>query len=114
MKIFNYENVEFVVGENQDDNYNILDKYTRENPDFIWFHLNSFPSGYVIMLETLDNLDKNHSQNLLNYGANLCKMQTKYKNLKDIYIIYTRLRKLKKTDCVGEVLVTGKCSRIKL
>ena len=72
MKIINYNDVSFVLGENSKENWEILDNYSIINNNYIWFHLNSFPSGYVIMLS--DNIV---NQDLLNYGALLCKENTK-------------------------------------
>ena len=46
--------------------------------------------------------------NLLKYGTELCKNNTKYKNLQDLKICYTSLKKLKKTNKIGEVIVSGK------
>ena len=82
--IINYNDVSFVLGENSKENWEILDNYSIINNNYIWFHLNSFPSGYVIMLS--DNIV---NQDLLNYGALLCKENTKYRNLKNIKICYT-------------------------
>ena len=40
--------------------------------------------------------------------------KSKYKFLKDIIIIYTSLKQLKKTDNIGEVIISGKKNYIKL
>jgi len=109
MKIINYNDISFVLGENSKENWQILDEYSKINSNYIWFHLNSFPSGYVIMLS--DNIV---NQDLLNYGALLCKENTKYRNLKNIKICYTTLNKLKKSNKIGEVLIIGKPKIIKL
>ena len=109
MKITNYNDISFVIGKNSKENWDILNEYSKINCNFIWFHLNSFPSGYVIMLsEDINNND------LLNYAALLCKENTKYKNLKDLKICYTTLNKLKKTDKIGEVRIIGKPKIIKI
>ena len=109
MKIINYNDISFVIGENSKENWQILDHYYKINCNYIWFHLNSFPSGYVIMLSDIIN-----DFDLLNYGAFLCKENTKYRNLKDLKICYTTLNKLKKTDKIGEVKILGKPKIIKL
>lgn len=109
MKIINYNDVSFVLGKNSKENWELLDEYSKTNCNYVWFHLNSFPSGYVIMLsDSINNLD------LLNYGALLCKENTKYRNLKDLKICYTTLNKLKKTNKIGEVEIIGKPKIIKL
>ena len=109
MKIINYNDITYVIGKNSKENWEILDEYSKINFNYVWFHLNSFPSGYVIMLSN-NILNKD----LINYGASLCKENTKYKNLKDLKICYTTLNKLKKTNKIGEVEILGKPKIIKL
>ena len=43
------------------------------NNDYIWFHLNSFPSSYVIMYSTLTDLHDSSLNNCLNVITNLTK-----------------------------------------
>lgn len=114
MKTIIYNNIQFVIGQNAEDNWNILDEAYKINNNFIWFHLNSFPSGYVIMYSTNEELRDNSFNDYLNYGASLCKQNSKYKNLKDIKICYTSLKKLSKTQKIGEVTIKGKKNIIKL
>jgi len=117
MKCIEYNNIKFYIGENAKDNWQLLDDSNMINKNFIWFHLNSFSSPYVIMYSTIEDI-KNKSENniddFLTFGANLCKENSKYKFLKDIKIIYTSLKKLKKTDNIGEVIISGKKNYIKL
>lgn len=109
MKIIEYNDISFVIGQSSKENWNILDVYKKINDKYIWFHLNSFPSCYVIMLsDNINNMD------LLNYGAFLCKNNTKYRYLKDIKICYTTLNKIKKGNKIGEVEIIGKRNCIKL
>ena len=115
MKTIIYNNIQFVIGQNAQDNWNILDEAYKINNNFIWFHLNSFPSCYVIMYSSIKNeLIDNSLNDYLTYGANLCKQHSKYKNLKDIKICYTSLKKLNKTQKIGEVIISGKRNIIKL
>ena len=82
MKHFEYENVEFYMGENAKDNWDLLDKSVEINNNYIWFHLNSFSSPYVIMYSTIEELKIKYTeskiQEFLNYGAKLCKENSKY------------------------------------
>tara|TARA_Y100000816_G_scaffold107424_1_gene74889 strand:- start:2092 stop:2436 length:345 start_codon:yes stop_codon:yes gene_type:complete len=114
MKIFEFENIKFIVGQNAQENWTILQEAQLINNDYIWFHLNSFPSSYVIMYSTLTDLHDSSLNNCLNYGANLCKTYSKYKNLKDLKICYTSIKKLTKTNKIGEVNIKGKTKIIKL
>ena len=112
MKKETYKNIDFFIGENAQDNWNILDNAKKINENFIWFHLNSFPSSCVIMYQFIN--DNSCNTELLNFGANLCKQNSKYKYLKDIKICYTTLNKLNKTNKIGEVTIVGKKKTIKL
>lgn len=60
------------------------------------------------MYSTLEDLLDNSCNIYLNYGAQLCKNNSKYRNMKDIKICYSSLKKLKKTQKIGEVIVSGK------
>ena len=113
MKIKEFNNVKFILGETAEENWNILDEAKKENEYYIWFHLNSFPSGYVIMYSTLTDLTDNVNEYLL-FASNLCKNNTKYRNLYDIKICYSILKKLEKTKNVGEIIVRGKKNIIKI
>lgn len=102
MKEIIYNNFIYIVGQSAKDNWNIFDIYKKENENYTWFHLNSFPSCYVILCSENINDDE------LLYGAELCKLNTKYRNLNNIKVMYTKLSNLKKTEKEGEVVVLSK------
>ncbi len=114
MKTITFNNINYVIGQNAQENWNILEQANNINSNYIWFHLNSFPSCYVIMYSTLNDLNDNSYNEYLNYGAELCKNNSKYKNMKNIKICYTSLKKLEKTQKIGEVIINGKKNIIKL
>lgn len=114
MKTFTFENIKFILGQNAQENWDILEEAKKINNKYIWFHLNSFPSSFVIMYSSLDELNDISLSNYLIYGANLCKIHSKYRNLKDLKICYTSLDKIIKTQKIGEVLIKGKRNIIKL
>tara|TARA_Y100000816_G_C25593003_1_gene318244 strand:- start:13 stop:357 length:345 start_codon:yes stop_codon:yes gene_type:complete len=114
MKTFTYENIQFLLGQNAQENWDILDAAQKINSDYVWFHLNSFPSSYVIMYSSIENIHDSSLNDYLIYGAKLCKQNSKYKNFNDLKICYTSLKKLTKTNKVGEVIVKGKKNIIKL
>lgn len=114
MKKIIYNNIEYCIGQTAKDNWELLDTLQQENSEYIWFHLNSFSSPYVIMKSTLLELPDNSCNDFLTYGANLCKQNTKYRYLKDIKVCYTTLKKLKKGQQVGEVIIKGKPVILKL
>ena len=116
MKIKEFNNVKFYIGESAKENWQLLDDSKKINNNFIWFHLNSFPSPYVIMYSTIDKLSNEIDicnsdisiNEFLVYGATLCKEYSKYKFLKDLKIMYVSLHKISKTEKVGEVIIKGK------
>ena len=110
-----FENIKFLVGQNSQENWDLLDSCNKINNDYIWFHLNSFPSCYVIMCSSLTDISCTEiKNNLIKFGAELCQKNTKYRDLSNLKICYTSLKKLKKTSKIGEVIITGKKNIIKL
>ena len=97
MKIFVYENFVCKLGETAKENWNIFDK--AEN-NYLFFHLSSFPSGYVI----LEYKDSEPTPFMIQIAAQHCKNGTKYKTLKNIKVDWCRCDNLEKTDKVGEII----------
>jgi hypothetical protein len=114
MKTIVYNNILFTIGQNAQDNWNILEQLEKINSNYIWFHLNSFPSCYVVMHCILEDLRDNSSNDFLTYGAQLCKNNSKFKNYNNLKICYTSLKNIKKTQKIGEVVIVGKTNIIKL
>jgi hypothetical protein len=116
MKTNELNNIKYYVGQNARENWQILDTAMSINNNYIWFHLNSFPSPYVIMYATIEQLEGNDisTNHYLQFGAELCREHSKYKFLKDMKIMYVPIKKLTKTEKVGEVNVSGKAKIIKL
>ena len=114
MKKIIYNDIEYYIGQTAKENWELLETLQQENSHYIWFHLNSFPSPYVIMKSDLIEISEQSHSDYLIYGATLCRDNTKYRNLKDLKICYTRLKKLKKGSKIGEVIIKGKTGIIKL
>ena len=116
--IVTYENIIFEIGQNAKENWEIFDKNKEINSNYVWFHLNSFPSSYVIMKITILELNEKYSKseidNIIYFAANLCRENSKYNFLKDLKIVYTILKKLEKGHQEGEVIISGKRNLIKL
>lgn len=104
MKIEEYEDTVFKVGKNSKENWELL----KENRNYMWFHLESFSSCYVICC------DENPTSEMIIYGSELCKMNTKYKNHGKLKVIYTPLNNLKKGKVEGMVIIrnNGKVKNI--
>lgn len=93
MKIITYNGINIIVGQNAKENWSLLD--TNEN--YLWFHLRSFPSCFVIIEDEYpDNLT-------VLEAATICKEHTKYRNLKNLKINYTPVKNLKKVGKEGTV-----------
>jgi len=118
MKSSNFNNIKFYIGQSASENWDLLDIAKSINPEYIWFHLNSFPSPYVIMYASQNNIidkqDKTELTDYLEYGATLCKANSKYKNLKDLKVLCLPVKKLTKSNTIGEVIISGKRKTIKL
>lgn len=97
------ENINIYVGENAQDNWDLLD---NSNQNSTWMHLSKFSSPYVI----IDSKDP--SKKIINYGACLCKQHSKYNNLKKIKVIYTNVKNVTKADKIGSVIIKGKTKEI--
>jgi predicted ribosome quality control (RQC) complex YloA/Tae2 family protein len=98
MKQEEYMNTTIIIGENAQDNWDIIDFES----DYIWLHLNSFPSCHIIIN------DVNINDNVLLYAAQLCKHNTKYKNLKNVKVCYTKCSNLIKGSDIGSVIYKSK------
>ena len=98
MKTVDFEDTTFKVGKNSNENWQLL----KENQNYIWFHLASFPSCYVICC------DEDPSSEMIEYGAKLCKENTKYRNYTNLRVNYTPLNNLKKAEVEGMVYIKSK------
>ena len=94
MKTEEFNDIQIIIGQNAEENWNII----NFGCDFIWLHLNSFPSCHVIIQ------DNNPNKDVLNYAAQLCKNNTKFKNFKNLKICYTTCNNLKKGFDIGSVI----------
>jgi predicted ribosome quality control (RQC) complex YloA/Tae2 family protein len=99
MKTEIFEETNIKIGQSAQENWNLID---FSNQNYIWMHLNSFPSCHVV----IENEDP--SNELLVEGARLCKDNTKYKNMKDIKICYTTISNLIKGKEIGSVSYKSK------
>jgi predicted ribosome quality control (RQC) complex YloA/Tae2 family protein len=98
MKTEFYNGTEIIIGQNVKENWNMIDF----NSNFIWLHLNSYPSCHVIIKsENPDNMT-------LIVAAELCKENTKYRNLPHIKICYTKCNNLIKGPDEGSVIYKSK------
>jgi predicted ribosome quality control (RQC) complex YloA/Tae2 family protein len=99
------DDVTFRIGENAQENYDLIDD---SNPDDIWFHLNNNSSSHVVA-SIPEGLKRKEKGYIIRRGALLCKNDNaKSRTQKQVGIIFTAIRNVKKTDIVGSVeLVTS-------
>jgi predicted ribosome quality control (RQC) complex YloA/Tae2 family protein len=97
MKTFNFNNLNIKVGTSAKENWNIL---SESKPYHLFFHLSSFPSCFVILECNEDTIISN---DVLQECANICKSNTKYRNMKNIKVDYTHCENVIKEKNVGEV-----------
>ena len=112
MKEIEYEGILFLVGENAQDNWNLL---TNSKQQWIWFHLDKVSSPYVILTKSIkdlknEQLEKSWKEYIVK-ACLLCKENSKYKNNK-IKVIYTNVKNVSKGNSVGEAIIKGKVSHI--
>ena len=98
MKTEFYNGTEIIIGQNANENWNMIDF----NTDFVWLHLNSYPSCHVIIKS------ENPDNTILTIAAELCKKNTKYRNLRNLKVCYTKCSNLKKGPEEGSVIYKSK------
>lgn len=92
--------ITFYVGENAQDNMNVLN--IGKDTD-IWFHAHETSSCHVIALMP-EQYTKKEKGYIIKIGARLCKQSTKkLTREKETMINYTRLKNIAKTEVVGMV-----------
>jgi predicted ribosome quality control (RQC) complex YloA/Tae2 family protein len=88
------------IGENAQDNWDIIEKIKQSNVIAVWFHVRDFPSAHIIL--KLGKKEK-LSKQLINECAMICKNHSKYKNYPSIKIIYTDIKNISKGEDIGSV-----------
>ena len=94
MKVELFQDIVIKIGKNQQENWDLIDSSYEK---FTWLHLNSYPSGHVVIE------DENPSSEVISAAASLCKENTKYRNLKNVKVAYTLIGNLKKGKEIGSV-----------
>ena len=84
------------VGVNAKENWKLLEGAKSSD---IFFHLADFPSCYVI-LETEEEV----LPDVISECARICLENTKYRNMRGVYVEYTNVENVRKGEDVGEVI----------
>jgi len=98
------EDIVFYVGENANDNFNVIDK---GDPTDLWFHVKDYSSCHVVA-RIPEKLDKRELKTIIKRGALLCKQNTnKLSNASRVEIMYTQLQNVSKTNKAGCVNIAS-------
>lgn len=96
------QELEFYIGENAQDNFDILDIC---KPDDIWFHLHKESSCHVIAVMPNDyKFNRIQMTKIITQGALCCKQHSKTKSNRQVEICYTRVINIVKTHIIGQVI----------
>jgi predicted ribosome quality control (RQC) complex YloA/Tae2 family protein len=104
MKEYEYESVhddckyKIKVGESAQENWDLIDASSQND---IWFHVEAHPSCHVVLI--IDQKKKTPHKTVINYCGALCKEGSKLKDSKNVKIIYTNIKNVKKGDKTGSV-----------
>lgn len=101
------EEVQFVIGQNQQENFGVIE--LGKETDW-WFHANDAPSCHVVAIlpESIQVPDKKLLKQIIKKGALLCKQHTRsLKSLSQVEIVYTQIKQLEKTSVPGTVHIKG-------
>ena len=93
----------YLIGQNAKENFDVIDKGFEDD---LWFHSKDKSSCHVVALLPFNIiLEKFEKDMIIKQGALLCKTNTnKLNNLKNVPIIYTEIKNIKKTKQKGAVL----------
>ena len=89
-------NTIYWVGKNAQDNWDIIKK---ADDNWLWFHLDKFPSGHVIICKKFDTITNDE----INFASKLCIDNSKYKLLKNLGIVYSEINNLNIGKEIGSV-----------
>jgi predicted ribosome quality control (RQC) complex YloA/Tae2 family protein len=92
MKIYNYNGIDFIIGQSAQENWKIILQADR---DYYWLHADKIPSSHIIICT-----DKPIHDDYI-YASSLCKEQTKIN--KPITYISTPINNIKLGSKPGEV-----------
>tara|TARA_B100000482_G_scaffold191666_1_gene177372 strand:+ start:2242 stop:2568 length:327 start_codon:yes stop_codon:yes gene_type:complete len=95
MKIRYVDYICLKLGENAKENWELISE--TKNNNFYWVHLDSFPSGHVI-IET-----QTPTTLIINEAGKFCLENTKYRSLKNVHAVITRVSNLILSDKIGQV-----------
>jgi len=91
-------NLKFLIGKNAENNWEI---YKSSSQKDVIFHLDKFSSPYVIVNVSMDDLTPDQ----IKVAATICKLRSKYKNMKNIGVSYTPISNTILGQDVGSYII---------
>jgi predicted ribosome quality control (RQC) complex YloA/Tae2 family protein len=95
VKIIEKENTVYWVGRNSQDNW---DTIKSSNQEWVWFHLEKFPSPHVVICKNLDDITDDE----VNTACELVIEYSKYK-FNNIGIVHCQIKNLILGTDIGSV-----------
>ena len=86
---------DIIIGGNVNENDRLLNQYGHT--DYTWLHLKAYQSSHVVILNNNPEMD------IIKIAAKACKDSTKFRNLKNLKVSYTKYNNVKKTNTPGTV-----------
>lgn len=96
------EDIIFYTGSNKTENEDLI---KLASPNEYWFHVSNVPSCHVVTQLNDNIVTKNNLKYLIKAGAVICKKNSKYNNIKNLEITYTKISNVKLTDRTGSVIL---------
>ena len=112
MKTYNLGSTVFKVGQNASENWDLVKNYANSkeignskdssnlignSKEFLWFHLDEFPSAHVV----IEHEEPNDEE--INYACELVIQHSKHSKFSK-KIVYTKIKNLKLGPDVGSVI----------
>jgi predicted ribosome quality control (RQC) complex YloA/Tae2 family protein len=98
--------IDYMYGKNDKGNFDAIDISDEYD---IWMHLKNKESSHVIV-RINKNFNIHNMNQLIKIGAELCKDKSKYKTYKNLEVIYTEIKNIKKTKDLGKVIINDRHS----
>jgi predicted ribosome quality control (RQC) complex YloA/Tae2 family protein len=94
MKVIHNKETTYWIGKNAQDNWNCIQ---NSNPNWLWFHLDKFPSAHIIICK-----DNDINQEDIDFAVKLVIENSKYK-FNNIGVVYCKIDNLVLGIEVGSV-----------
>jgi len=95
MKIIEIEGITYWIGQNAQDNWDCI---KRSDINWMWFHLEKFPSSHIIICKNSEDINKIEIET----ANKLLIENSKYK-FKNIGIVYCKIQNLNFGEDIGSV-----------